>query len=1250
MIPSFCASSVRGLRERMTVRRGVVAGLAICFAFLFCPRGLRAQALSGINGTVTDTSGAVIPAAKVTITNVDTNVSRTAVTTSVGTYYVTDLIPGTYTVKVEKTGFKAFVQKNVTVVGGATSAANATLQPGTLEEEVTVNAPSVALQTEQPEVGTTISETLMQNLPQVISGSNRQIDSFIFLAPGVTGGGFSHRINGGVDQQTEVVFNGVPEAFSETQGFTFWNQPPYDSIRDVDVLTGAFSAQYGLAQGVEQYHTKSGTNQIHGDAFAFYRDAYFDAAGAYNDIFGNNHGVIGAPNTDHETDWGFSAGGPVFIPKLYNGKNKTFWFFSWDKYRQAFGQSPVTVPTPAMVPTGSGADFSGLVRFDSTTNSYVPIPIYVPIAWQSNPALMPSGCNPGAAPGAQFPGNIIPQSCISTVSQSLLKYIPAPNVSNAPGNNSNYIPSFVPLNTQSDWMLSMDQNLTSKQALHGVYWRQYFPTQGGWIQNPLNNATYNDLLGRALNITYSNSFTPSLVMTAGVMWVYQSNDFYQQNPFPGAFGGTQPSPSGGVYLPGINFGGGGWEPISWGTGGWQYSINHKTGLAIEDNLLYQHGRHTMNFGVDIRKTYQNDDECQHCAGALNFGSDLTADPNETTDFPGSSGIGTFTGNGFASFLLGDANSANRQFAAMTKLSNFYIAPYFQDDMQITSKLKLNWGLRWDMAFPFTNDNSSNQLVFWNATAPNPGEISTITGQPLLGAMSIVGTGCAGCVGWNHMDMQWHHFSPRLGFVYQLNDKTVLLGGASMYYLDTGSYEYGVNKVAVNFGNELNGVFNAPQGTVQIPGYGQWDTNPLPSPSKQPFSPTFLNGAGGVVNQMQKHINQAYDEQFVLGIQRELPWNMFLSVSGVHTHDLHLPASLLSAVNSLNYNFVQSVCPPGETSATQCVLDQSWTSPAAQTVLQSQGFGQFTYPTGTCGNSAPVAYYAPYNNFCNDWGSGFPLFQAEAPYPAFQFVQNNFDTSGADKYNALQMSLQKRTGSGLTFLVSYTLSRYLTNTDSGFSTFNFRGLNPQNPNAEWSVGANDQTHVLTMAGVYELPFGPGRKFLNHGGLAMKNLVGGWKLGMIDWYESGTPIAFSACGDQPGCDPLVFSTNGFNRPNVSSGNFNVNWNNYYKGQPVINTSVFSYPGAWRFGNGAPLYNALRSSFYSDEDLSLSKKFFFTERFSAQLTMQFFNVLNRMQVGNCLDRNVGDANFGLNGTPGVPCQGNTPRHGQAEFQIFF
>jgi hypothetical protein len=1241
----------------------------LCLSLVMASR-VSAQTLSGINGTVTDSSGAAVAGATVTVTNVDTNVSKTAKSTSAGTYYVTDLIPGTYTVKVEQTGFKTFVQQKVIVVGGATSTANATLQPGEIAQSVEVVAPSIALQTEQPEVGSDVNETLLDELPQEISGANRQIDAFIFLSPGVTGSSFSHRINGGVDNQTEVTFNGVPEAWAETSGYTFWNQPPYDSVKDVDILTGTFSAQYGLGQGVEQYRAKSGTNEIHGDAFGFYRDAYFDAPGAYNDQFGNNEGKPDAPNTDHETDWGGSLGGPVYIPHLYDGRNKAFWFFSYDRYRKAAGQSPITVPTAAEV----GGDFSSLVN--PTTKA--PIPIYVPSAWATNPSLVPAGCTPGASPGQQWPGNKIPTSCFSTVSQGLLKYVPAPTTTAV--EVSNLIPTSAPLFLETDISVNADYNLTSKQALHGWYWRQPYPQPSGtdFVNNPIDNEFVNNVMGRAVVVTYSNTVSTNLVITGGMMYAYQVNDFSPTHFYPGVFPGVEAFPPGNAnILPGINFSGGQWEPSAWGArDGGLPTENHKTGWSFNGNALWTHGRHTINFGADIRKTKQLDFECDGCAGALTFNSTTTADPNEEADF--GSATGTNTGNAFASFLLGNVDSASRAGAAPTILTNFYIAPYFQDDMQINPKLKFNWGVRWDMAFPFNNDFASNNLSFFNPLVPNPGAISPVTGQPLLGGMALLGTGCPLCIGWNHMDMDWHHFSPRAGFTYQLNSKTVLLAGVSFYWLDTGAFEYGVNKVAVNYGNNLNGSITvdpnaetACGGTCgyYIPGYGLWDSTsgaagPLPAPQQLPLTPAFFNTQ--FPEAMVKHVNQGYDEQFIAGVQRELPADMFLSVTYVHTHDLHLP-SLLGAtgrVNYVPYSLVQSVCPPGLVNSSDCVLGQAWTSTAGQALLQSEAaqynFGRYADPAGSGDPCAGMTLWTPYDNFCSDYGAGGLTARAFLKYPQYRGITNNFDTAGADKYNALQVSFRKRTGNGLTFLVSYTLSRYLTNTDSGFSTFNFRGLNPENPNLDWSVGNNDQEHVITMAGVYELPFGKGKPLLGHADRVVNNLVGGWSVSFVNEYESGSPVQFSACNGVINCTPLLY-TAGYNRPNIQSNHFDVNWGNYYSdiagtGAPIINTADFSSAGAWTIGNAGELYSSFRSPWYDQEDISLNKKIFFTERVSAELSMEYFNALNRFNIGNCLNTGVGTSGFGLDSTPGVPCQGtnqNTglgPRQGQAELQFFF
>ena len=1221
----------------------LTACLGICIALFFSTPTSHAQVLSGIRGTVTDQSGLAVGNASVSIVNTDTGVRRTTGTGTVGSYYITDLIPGTYTITVEKPGFKSAVRKNVFVQAAAHSSANVVLTVGDARETVQVTASGISLETEQPSLGTTIQPKLLEELPQIVGGTVRQIDTFVCLAPGVSvvkmtdglsapgvssigriNGGLTPgvstdgRIDGGLDFQNEVVFNGVPIAFAEFQGRQYFINPPFDLVKEFTVLQGAFSAQYGLGQGVAQYQFQSGTNKIHGNAFGVYRDAFFDAPGAVNDVNPNDRGIIGRPNTDHEIDWGFTAGGPLRIPKLYDGHDKTFWFASIEKFREATGQPAVTVPTGAMV----NGDFSGLLVPGETTQ----IPIFVPIAWQADPSLMPAGCDAGVAPGQQFPGNVIPQNCFSAVSKSLLGFVPKPT---SPGEVNNFQPGFNPILAHTVWGLTLDHNISPRQAIHGAYWRNQEQIAGGFIDNPLNNTTTNNWFGSGLLVTYSHAVTPRTMVTAGVSWTTEIFNYHQQKPI-GSFAGTEPSPGGEVFLPGINFVDGPWEPVNWGTLGWQFTINRKHGLGIANNWLYARGRHTINFGVEIRRTFQDDQECQACAGNLAFQSRITADPVNDAG-------GGFTGNGFASFLLGNAGGAERWYAPMTRLRNFYLAPYFQDNIKITPRFTLNLGIRWDLAFPFSNDNQANQLVFFNPEIPNTHAINPATGQPRLGSIEVMGKNCNGCVGWDHPDMQWRHFSPRLGFAYQVNSKTVLLTGISFSFLNTGAFEYGTNQVAVNFGDVLDGNFFA-DSNGQIPGLGQWDTTPLPSPAKLSFSPDIFVAN---TNEIHRHVDQGYNELLTVGVQRELPWNMFTSVSYVHSHDLHLPAALIRR-NQLDPK-IPLICPDGLFQETDCVLTQPWTSDAAQAVLQELGYGQFE------------GLYTPYDNFMNDWQDFRPLARGLVPYPQYRDIKNPFDTTGADKYDALQVSFQKRTGSGLTLLAAYTLSKTISNTDSSVSNSNVRGLNQFNPKGEWSVARDDRTHVLSISQVYELPIGPGKKILNHGGVVMKNLLGGWAFSGQYSYASGTPVKITVNGARP----LGFST--FNRANIMPGSFDVNWDNYYKGLPVFNIKKFQFPGAWRVGNAAPFYSGFRNPLESNETLGLTKRFFLGERIKAELRAEFDNVLNRMRVcgGDKMDNSPYDVagldprninfNFGIV-SPGAVCQGNIPRRGQAFFKITF
>jgi hypothetical protein len=1207
--------------------------LGVALLLLLLPARLPAQGLSGITGTVTDPSGAVVPGAKVTVTNIATNISTMAVTASAGTYTITDLIPGTYKVRVEMAGFAAGVLTDVHVDVSRYTSADVSLKTGVATETVEVIAQQIALETTQPQLGTIVENKLVDEVPILIGGGpgnigarDRQIDDYLFIAPGVQGGEFSHRINGGVDFENEVMFNGVVANQSETQGLQSNINPPFEMVSEIQVLTSNFSAQYGLAQGVASYQFASGTNTLHGDAFEIVRNTMFNAAGANPP--GTTSTAKGPTPPLHQNNYGFSLGGPVWIPKLYNGKNKTFFHFSADWFRQNIqDQGTYTVPTQTEV----GGDFSGYVNGQG-----VQIPIFVPQGF-----VAPSGCT-APAPGQQWPGNKIPTSCFSTTSASLLNFIPTPSFPGLLNNALSHI-GVLPIR-QTNWGFSIDHSLTDKQKLHGSFWRDKYDllsccNTGIHVNNPLSGEEEEPRLGTGLFLTYSNVISNNLVMTAGFGWMGEINN--ELNSF---LGFKFPAVAGSNSLPTIHFNAPfGQQPSSWGLNGngETYSKNRKLGISFDNNWLWTHGRNTFNIGWEIRRSYQDDQECQQCGGSFTFNSRTTADP---------ANIGT-TGSAFASYLLGYADATQRQFAIENRLRNFYVAPYVQDDIKISSRLTVNVGLRWDIMRAFT-ENGDN-VLFFDPTVPNPGAV-TPGGTPLLGAANKLGT-CSACAGYSRADTHWKNFSPRLGFAYKLNPKTVVLSGFALNFLDGGSYEYGDNKIAVNYGSLLGGIFNVNSLGSNVPGYGQWDNRSIPQPAASQFTDrSFLNSTG-VLRQFGRNPGKIpYTEAWNAGIQRELPMNMFLSLAYIGNRSLHLP-SLLNPINQTNPKFLTQFCASANPNDPNCLMSPNspnfaWTSAASQAALQTAGFS--LCPAGT----PSAGLFAPYCNFINDYGAGAGLPQALLPYPMYNpsescgGICNNFDTTGAAFYNALQVQTQKRFSSGLSFLVSYTLSKTMSNTDTGFSTFNFGSENKFNQKSEWSIAGNDQTHILNISGVYELPIGPGKKFLNKGSQLAKNVVGGWQVTGVFQYSSGTPLTVYANDN----DPFL---NGFNRANFNPAvALNVNYNNYYKGLPVFTTSAFSDPG-FQQGNEPRAISQLRNPFNAGENIGLAKHFYFGERVTAELRMEFFNVLNRMQIcGPDTNFPDGPGNFGLvnpNGSGGSStCQNSNtpPRQGQAFFKVSF
>ncbi len=1161
--------------------RWIVFGYLIACLALLAPRAISGQASAGITGTITDSSGAVVPNAKVTATDAATSVASHTVSSSAGTYAFKGLNPSQYTVTVEASGFKK-VQQNVTVEVSTVATIDAVLSAGATSETVEVTSNPLALNTTQPELGSTLEPEVVAALPEEVSGRGRQIDQLQFSAPGTTGNTFSHRVSGGVDFEQEIVYNGIPVPQPETEGYTTNFNPPFELVQEFRVEKSTFSAQFGLGQGALTYQMASGTNSYHGDLFEINRNSLFDSVGFFN---GPAWGGKTTPPPDHENNYGFNVGGPIRIPHIYDGRNKTFGHYSQEWYKQNNEDTDVsTVPT---VQEKKG-DFSDLV--DANNNL---IPIYDPQT------------------GQPFPGNVIQPGRFSALSQSILQYIPDPDrPGSGPGgllSNKSFAPYINPI-IQHVWGFVVDQVLTPTQGIHYSQWRNSYSTHSFdyhplvLAPNPLNSQKAEPSLGSVFLLNYNNAISSHLVVTAGIGWIGEVNN--QFNITKGATFGAVTNEN---IPPNITFG-----PNSdqcnnartytcWGTSGsWFQSINRKLGIAIVNNWLWTKGRNTFNIGGDFRRAYQDDNEEQTEGGHFNFSNSQTSVQN-----PSDPNFGKY-GNAFASFLLGLPDSANRSNSQELELRNWALSPYLQDDIKLSPRLTLNLGLRWDIQAPFTENH--NLIVFFNQDTPG-----TFPNGGIPGAASKFGN-CTGCAGFSRGDIHYGHIGPRLGFAYQISKKMVVQGGLDVAFLDGGAYEYGTNKVAVNYGNLLTGSFTRATTGSFTSSFGSWDSNSIPAVNPTPFSPGL--GAGNQINAFSKKKDgyAPYSQQWNINVQRELPYNMFVTAAWVGNRIIHLP-SQLNEINQMDPKY-----------------DVSLGSQLADTFTTGQ----------TSVDGVPL----PYPNFVNDFGGSATVAQALVPYPQYSKIFNNFEGYGTTYYQGAQIEVDKRFTNGLSFLAGYTLSRLMDNTSSGFSSFTAGGINKYNQKPEWAISGSDEPQTLKASGIYELPIGPGKQFVNNRSLG--NLVGGWQVGWLLDYESGT-----ANGPAENGSPFP---NGFERPDrnssvsLSTASYS-RVRDYFVGKAssaqMFNPAAFTKtPTQYVLGTAQRNYGGMRNAPLALENFNAKKNFYIGERWKAILSVDYFNAFNRTQF-NGPDNNISDSTFGQ-----VTSQGSniSNRQGQVTFRVEF
>lgn len=1143
------------------------------FLALFSAKNLYAQANAGITGTVTDSSGAVIAGANVTVTNQATGTASHAASSSAGTYALTGLTPGVYSLTVEASGFKKSVQNGVNIEVSRTSTIDVALSTGSAAETVQVTAEAIALNTTQPQLGSTVEPAVVKALPSEVSGRGRQIDSLQFLAPGITGSAFSHRVGGGVDFEQEIVYNGVPAPQPETEGYTTNFNPPYEMVEEFRVERTTFAAQFGLGQGALTYQMASGTNRYHGDLFEINRNSFFDSKGFFNTTV----------PTDHENNYGFTVGGPVWIPKVYNGRDRTFFHYSQEWYKQnSESTDSNTVPT-ALEKTGDFSDF-----IDSSGKI---IPIYDPLTGQQ----------------FQYNGrlNVIPPSRISANSASLLQYLPDPD---RPGLDSNR--SFAPFinpHIQHVWGFTIDQVLTPKQSIHYSQWRNSFsnysfdgtPAADFVVApNPLNSQKFEPALGSGFLLTYNNSLTSNLVMTAGFGWIGEINNQFNQTKY------SFPAVEQGIIPPYITFDGE-HTPTSWGTqGSWLQSINRKLGIAIVNNYLWTHGRHTFNIGGEFRRSYQDDNEEQTAGGQFAFSFRETALPGPLTG-----------GSAFASYLLGLPDQVNRSNSQELRLRNFDFSPYIQDDIKLTPKLTVNVGLRWDIQVPFTEVN--NLIVFMDPDnrSPNP-----FAGN-IPGVAQKLGS-CNGCAGYDRADIHWGHIGPRLGFAYQVSNRTVVQAGFAIAFLNGGAYEYGTNKVAVNYGNLLVGSYSQLKTGSNQSAFGSWDTNTMPNPQPTAFNQGL--GIGTQINAFSKTKDgfAPYAQQWNVNVQHQAPYNIFLTGAWVANRVIHLP-SKLNVPNQFDPKFL--------------ALGDDLNLSFADGSAQAKG------------------YQLPYPTFVNDFGGSATVAQSVAPFPQYSNIMNNFEGSGTTQYESFQLEAEKRFTNGLSFLAGWTLSRLWDNTSSGFTSFTAGAVNKYNQKPEWGVSTQDETNTVKVSGTYELPIGPGKTYFNNRG-ATGQLLGGWQVSWILDYESGQ-------ANGPTESENAFPPNGSNRPNRGPGKLSTasykKAKDQFSGGPVAQiynsacqlnsgtncTGSFQETSQFVLGNSTRTYAAMRNPAFYTENANIRKHFFLGERFQAILQFDYFNLFNRTQL-NGPDNNVTNSTFGQ--ITNKNAQTNMPINRQGQIQV--
>lgn len=1135
---------------------------------------------ASITGTIKDSSGAVVPGVEVTVTNAGDDLRASATTNAMGVYTVLNLPVGRYTLACFKEGFKKYERAAVNLTISQVAEIDAVLIVGASTDTVVVTKDAPLLQTQTSSISTNLDSAAINELPLNVQGG-RNLSAFMFAyVPGVEGTGsdpqskdFASHINGSLSQNKEVMIDGT-SAVSQIGGYLSESSPPMEAVEEFQVTSAGVRADEGrTGGGVFRYDLKSGSNTWHGSGFYYMHNEAFDARSwgdKYNEAvcLNDDNGIpaqaascqraFGKP-ADSLYTYGASVGGPI-------KKDKLFFYSAWERYTFAdygIGGLSSTVPTTAFL----NGDFSALLNKA------------IVLGTDSAGQTVYQGAIIDPKTGEAFPGNIIPATRISAVSQkivALYQQYYQPLSATLTNNNA------LPLSSPATWYQSnqvstkVDYKLSQNHLLNGSIIYAYIPRllsdQGGiWSAGsqdggPMANAYDHNTTAPSIRVSESWIISNTLLNVFSVTFNRFRNPSEarsRQGNWPSTLGlgefGAGNFPV--IQFQGVNndqhrYVGG--QPIDETSLGSQFNDFYAANTFIyDDNLSWVRGRHTFKFGADFRAQQFNS---HGDYGVPTF----IFDPAQTAGT-----FGTNAGFGFASFLLGDVNQASVSEPDNTYGRRKSVSLYAQDDIKVTAKFTLNLDLRWDF-----NGRYHEKYGHWsdfNTSAINP-----VTGQP--GTLEFATSGSDSF----EAKQYYHNFSGYVGGAYQLTPKTIARASFGVFYVPLNLNTYSGIPYGFNPGFVLNNQVLTPF---------NWDNGYPGQAVDIGKNPNFTRY--GMVSIDPRMLELGNVQAWTAGIQREISRDLVLDVTFIQNHGYHLESGYVAA-NQPVLSAYTALVQAGQQYA----------------IVSKPGFTGFGW-----------ASVAPFPNVAATYG---PLYYVGSPL-------------GNTDYQSLQFTVKKRAAYGLSILASYNLSSSHGDVDDSFEDLYYTGPLQDVYNLQQerhTISDFDETHIVKGYVLYNLPFGRGKALLSDAGPAVNAFASGWTVSGGFRYNTGTPMRIPANVYYPGINNVYSDI-------VPGCDFSEHYNGQVGGT-YFNPACFVNPPNGEFGNAPGYLAGLRNPGFASEDVGVSKSLGLGgERYLLNLYFQAFNVFNRHGF-NGPNTQIGTTDFAkvlpedLNGLPG-------PRVGQ-------